>query len=139
MSQQCGYPSRHAFSQTRERPKPGAHDIMESVTTVALTLMAVLVGMIVVVLLQLHHALRQLRMEVREARQRLEPMFDKLNSTSQVATSVAMAVAAGVRAYRDAKNEAAAAAPPIPSGHEAHTARTHTTTRTTDQYEEAFR
>jgi negative regulator of sigma E activity len=126
---------------------------MDSVTTVALTLISVLIGAIVVVLFQLHQALRNMQSEVREARLRLEPMFDRMNNSSQIATAVAMAVAAGVRAYRDAKDakEAEAATRPMTPmphphhehdhqhRHEAHTARTHTTTKTTDQYEEAFR
>ena len=78
---------------------------MEAIQVAMLTLMALLVGMIVVVMFQLHIALRQLHHELREARQRIEPVFDKLNSTSHVATAVAMAVAAGVRAYRDANRE----------------------------------
>jgi NADH:ubiquinone oxidoreductase subunit 6 (subunit J) len=124
---------------------------MENVTTVALTLISVLVGAIMVVLFQLHQALRNVQNEVREARLRLEPMFDRMNNSSQIATAVAMAVAAGVRAYKDAKDAKEAAAQPLTPmhhpqdehdhrhRHEAHTARTHTTTKTTDQYEEAFR
>ena len=77
---------------------------MDSVSTVALTLISVLVGTVIVVLLQLHNALKQLQQEVREARLKLEPMFDKMNGSNQIATSVAMAVAAGVRAFRDAKD-----------------------------------
>jgi hypothetical protein len=124
---------------------------MDSVTTVALTLISVLIGAIVVVLFQLHQALRNMQNEVREARLRLEPMFDRMNNSSQIATAVAMAVAAGVRAYKDAKDAKEAAAQPLTPmhhpqddhdhrhRHEAHTARTHTTTKTTDQYEEAFK
>jgi hypothetical protein len=125
---------------------------MDSVTTVALTLISVLVGTIIVVLLQVNHALKNLQSEVRDARLKLEPLFDKMNSSSQVATAVAMAVAAGVRAFRDAKDardrEAQAmemAAAHLErdgnssSMHDAHSARTYTTTRTREQYKEAVR
>src|SRR5690348_2293106 len=79
---------------------------MDAIYVAFLTLAALLVGMLVPVLLQVYVTLRQLRIEVREARERIEPLVGRLEATSQLTSAVTMAVAAGVRAFRTAERDA---------------------------------
>jgi hypothetical protein len=77
---------------------------MDAVAIAFLTLLAMLVGMLMVIALQLHQSLKRLEGEVREARNQVGPLIARLNNASNLASGVALAVAAGVRAYRESSN-----------------------------------
>jgi hypothetical protein len=80
---------------------------MESIQVAMLTLTAIAVGVLLSVMVQLHLAIRQLRADVAATRARVEPMLDRLNQSSQLATALGVAIAAGARAYRESQRAAA--------------------------------
>jgi hypothetical protein len=85
---------------------------MEAIQVALLALTAMLAGMVFTVMLQFFFAVRQLRTEIHDTRARIEPLIDRLNgSNTQLASAVAFAVAAGIRAFRDAHREASSAQP----------------------------
>ena len=83
---------------------------MEPIQIALLTLTALLAGMVFTVMLQLFFAVRQLRTEIHDTRARIEPLIDRLNGgNTQLASAVALAVAAGIRAFRDSNREVSSA------------------------------
>jgi hypothetical protein len=80
---------------------------MDAMNVALLTLTALLVGMFLPVMVQLYLTLRQVRAELTDTKARLEPLLEKLDGVANVSTAIAMAVTAGIRAYREARREAA--------------------------------
>jgi hypothetical protein len=80
---------------------------MESIQVAMLTLTAIAVGVLCSVMVQLHLAIRQLRADVAATRARVEPLLDRLNQSSQIATALGVAIAAGARAFRETQRAAA--------------------------------
>ena len=83
---------------------------MDAVQVALVTLAALVVGMLVPVLLQLWFTLRQVQQELRETHAKVDPVLavvrtvvEQLRNTTQIASAVAIAVTAGVKAWRDAK------------------------------------
>jgi hypothetical protein len=79
---------------------------MDAMNVALLTLTALLVGMFLPVMVQLYLTLRQVRAELTDTKARLEPLLQKLDGVANVSTAIAMAVTAGIRAYREASREA---------------------------------
>lgn len=79
---------------------------MDAMNVALLTLTALLVGMFLPVMVQLYLTLRQVRAELNDTKARLEPLLQKLDSAANVSTAIAMAVTAGIRAYRETNREA---------------------------------
>lgn len=80
---------------------------MESIQVAMLTLTAIAVGVLCSVMVQLHLAIRQLRADVAATRARVEPMLDRLNQSSQIASALGVAIAAGAKAFRESQRAAA--------------------------------
>jgi hypothetical protein len=81
---------------------------MDAMNVALLTLAALLVGMFLPVMAQLYFTLRQVRMELHETRARLDPVLDRLNSAANLSTALAVAVTAGIKAFRESSREDAA-------------------------------
>ncbi len=79
---------------------------MEAIQVAMLTLTAVAVGIMAAVLVQLYSTVRALRSELSAVRGRIEPMLDRLAGSQQIAEAVAVAIAAGVKAFRESTREA---------------------------------
>ena len=86
---------------------------MDAMQIALLTLAAVLVGMMIPVMAQLWLTLRGVREELHTMNAKLDPTLDEVRglvtqvrSATQVATAVGAAVSAGVRAWRDRRDEA---------------------------------
>jgi hypothetical protein len=90
---------------------------MESIQVAMLTLTAIAVGVLCTVMVQLHLALRQLRADVAATRARVEPLLDRFNQSSQIASALGVAIAAGAKAFRESQR-AAAAQPATEGSHE---------------------
>lgn len=87
---------------------------MESTQVVLLAFGGLVVGVLCTVMVQVWVTLRQLQQELRATQAKVDPLLDELRttlaqvrSTTQVASAVAMAVTAGVQAWRHAKSDAA--------------------------------
>jgi uncharacterized membrane-anchored protein YhcB (DUF1043 family) len=86
---------------------------MDSVQVVLLALAGLVVGILCTVMIQVWFTLRQLQQELRETREKVDPMLDELRTllnqvrnATHVASAVAMAVTAGVHAWRQTRSEA---------------------------------
>jgi sensor domain CHASE-containing protein len=87
---------------------------MDSVQVVLLALAGLVVGILCTVMIQVWFTLRQLQQEIRETRQKVDPMLDEMRtllnqirSATHVASAVAMAVTAGVQAWRQSRSNEA--------------------------------
>lgn len=85
---------------------------MESAQVVLLAFAGLVVGVLCTVMVQVWITLRQLQHELRATQAKVDPLIDELRntlaqvrSTTQVASAVAMAVTAGVQAWRHAKGD----------------------------------
>lgn len=83
---------------------------MDAMSIALLTLAALFVGMLAPVLFQLYVTLREVRAELREVRERIEPLVHSVQATSQLTAAISMAVAAAVRAFRATERDG-----PVPS------------------------
>lgn len=83
---------------------------MDAISIALLTIAALLVGMLAPVLFQLYVTLREVRTELRDVRERMEPLIGSMQRTTQLTTAITAAVAAAVRAFKAAEQDR-----PVPS------------------------
>lgn len=86
---------------------------MDPATVAIVTLLALAVGMLIPVLVQLWLTLRQLRRELQDMRSMVTPVLDdvrgltkQFRANAQIGTAIAVAVSAGVQAWVKARHEA---------------------------------
>ena len=91
---------------------------MDPFQVALLTLVALVVGMLVPVMLQLWLTLRKVQVELQNAHARIDPMLDEVKtvvaqvrSATLVTSAIAAAVTAGVQAWRESKQHAAPESP----------------------------
>ena len=84
---------------------------MDPVQVALLTLAALVVGMLFPVMLQIWLTLRQVQQELRNTHSKIDPLLDEMRAvvsqvrnTTHVASAVALAVTAGVQAWRESKH-----------------------------------
>ncbi len=80
---------------------------MDAIQVAMLTLTAVAVGIMCAITVQLYMTVREMRSELHAVRAQILPMLDRLNGSTQIAAAVAVAIAAGVKAFRESNREAA--------------------------------
>jgi hypothetical protein len=87
---------------------------MDSVQVALVTLAALVVGMLIPVMIQVWLTLRQVQQEMRITHAKIDPLLDEvkqvvgqLRSATQITSAVAMAVTAGVHAWRESKAQSA--------------------------------
>ena len=84
---------------------------MDPVQVALLTLAALVVGMLFPVMLQIWLTLRQVQQELRNTHSKIDPLLDEMRTvvsqvrnTTHVASAVALAVSAGVQAWRESRH-----------------------------------
>jgi len=84
---------------------------MDPIQVALLTLMALVVGMLCPVLVQVWLTLRQVQQELRETHAKLDPLLDEVRtvvsqvrSATQIASAISLAVTAGVHAWRETRS-----------------------------------
>jgi hypothetical protein len=84
---------------------------MDPVQVALLTLAALVVGMLFPVMLQVWLTLRQVQQELRNTHTKIDPLLDEMRAvvsqvrnTTHVASAVALAVTAGVQAWRESRH-----------------------------------
>ncbi|MCC7196084.1 MAG: hypothetical protein IT356_11060 [Gemmatimonadaceae bacterium] len=79
---------------------------MDALQVALVVLLALLVGMLAPVLVQLYLALRQMREALTDTKAHLDPVLRKIEGAANLSTALAVAVTAGVRAYRESAGAA---------------------------------
>ncbi|MDQ8165805.1 MAG: hypothetical protein P3A28_08645 [Gemmatimonadota bacterium] len=80
---------------------------MDAIQVAMLALTAVAVGIMCAITVQLYLTVREMRAELHAVRAQILPMLDRLNGSTQIAAAVAVAIAAGVKAFRESNRDAA--------------------------------